>query len=244
MNSQMHTPLPVCGLRVVVLEDDDVLREYYLLPGLRRYGFLTIGLGDAASLMQHLRANVIDILVLDLGLPDMDGHAVAAMVRASLPSVGIVMLTARNDLASRLRGLSEGADCYLTKPIELELLATSLYSVARRILAAPAAVRCWQLDKGAWRLVSPGGATIPLTGTERRLLDRMMQECGQLVKREELISAIAADAFEFSSHRLDGIIYRLRRKTASICKESLPLVSVHAEGFIFYDNLGSEHCVY
>lgn len=240
MNSQAHTSRSAWDLRVVVLEDDDVLREHFLLPGLRRYGFQVTGMADAASLVQHLRANIMDILVLDLGLPDQDGYAVAAMVRSSLPSAGIVMLTARNDLASQVRGLSEGADYYLTKPVELELLATSLHSLARRIRAVPPPARCWQLDKGAWRLLSPSGAAVPLTSTERRLLDRMMQECGQLVRREELISTVAIDAFEFSNHRLDGVIYRLRRKTASICREPLPLVSVHAEGFVFYDNAAGE----
>ena len=224
------------ALRVVLLEDDAVLRERILLPGLLHFGFSAHGLATAAQLHEHLHTHPVDIVVLDVGLPDGDGFAIAGGIRAARPNIGIVMLTGRSETPDRVRGLSQGADAYLSKPVEIDLLAATLHSLARRLLATPrAAPRRWHLDSNGWCLVSPAGGSTALTRTERRVVDRLLQAPGELVTRDELIGALTSNVFDFDPHRLDSLIYRLRRKVADACGEALPLNAVHGEGYVMVD---------
>lgn len=224
------------ALRVVLLEDDAVLRERILLPGLAQFGFAVTGVATAAQLHDHLRAQPVDIVVLDVGLPDGDGFSIAGDIRAARPTLGIVMLTGRSDTPDRVRGLSQGADAYLAKPVEIDLLAATLHSLARRLLAVPApAPQRWHLDRDGWCLVSPAGGTVALTRIERRVVERLLQAAGHVVTREQLIGALTSNVFDFDPHRLDSLIYRLRRKVVDSCGDTLPLTAIHGEGYVFND---------
>lgn len=224
------------ALQVVLLEDDAMLRERILLPGLANFGFVATGLETAAQLQQHLQSHAADIVVLDVGLPDGDGFSVARELRMRFSAIGIVMLTGRGETPDRVRGLSEGADAYLSKPVEIELLAATLHSLARRLRnAPPPADRHWRLDGNGWCLVSPSGRTAALTRTERRVVERLTQLPGQLVTRDQLIASLTDNVYDFDSHRLDSLIYRLRRKVADNCGEALPLNAVHGEGYVLSD---------
>lgn len=225
------------ALRIALLEDDAALRDRILMPGLANYGFAVSGMETAAQLHAHLRAHSVDIVVLDVGLPDQDGFVVAREVRAAFPGIGIVMLTGRGETPDRVRGLSEGADAYLAKPVEIELFAATLHSLARRLRGVPGspAIRRWHLDTNGWCLVSPSGRTVALSKTERRVVDRLTTIPGQLVTRDEMIAALTDNVFDFDPHRLDSLISRLRRKVADTCGEPLPLVAVHGEGYVLND---------
>lgn len=225
------------ALRIALLEDDAMLRERILLPGLANFGFVATGTDTAAALHHHLNTQIVDMVVLDVGLPDQDGFTVARNIRATYPEIGIVMLTGRSDMLDRVRGLSEGADAYLSKPVEIELLAATLHSLARRLHDArpQAARKHWQLDANGWCLVSPSGRTVALTRTERRVIDCLTKVPGKLVTRDELIAALTDNVYDFDTHRLDSLIYRLRRKVADTCGEALPLVAVHGEGYVLND---------
>lgn len=224
------------ALRVVLIEDDAVLRERILLPGLANFGFAVTGLSTAAQLHEHLRARPVDIVVLDVGLPDGDGFAIAGEIRMARPTLGIVMLTGRGDTHDRVRGLCQGADAYLAKPVEIDLLAATLHSLARRLVPAPAQVSAhWHLERDGWCLVSPTGGTVALTRTERRVVERLLQTPGHVVTREQLIGALTSNVFDFDPHRLDSLIYRLRRKVAGLCGDPLPLTAIHGEGYVFTD---------
>jgi DNA-binding response OmpR family regulator len=224
-------------LRIALLEDDAVLRERILLPGLANYGFAVTGMETAASLREQLGIRGFDIVVLDVGLPDADGFDVARELRAGFPGMGIVMLTGRGETPDRVRGLSQGADAYLGKPIEIDLLAATLHSLARRVrgtVTASTPTR-WHLDGNGWCLVSPSGRTAALTKTERRVVEVLIDKAGQLVSREALIAALTSNIHDFDPHRLDSLIYRLRRKVADDCGEPLPLTAVHGEGYVLND---------
>lgn len=224
-------------LRIALLEDDAMLRERILVPGLANFGFAVVGTDTAAALHHHLNTHTVDMVVLDVGLPDQDGFTVARNVRATYPEIGIVMLTGRGATPDRVRGLSEGADAYLSKPVEIELLAATLHSLSRRLRDLPvqAVPRHWHLDANGWCLISPSGRTVALTKTERRVVDRLTTIPGQLVTRDELIAALTDNVYDFDAHRLDSLIYRLRRKVTDTCGESLPLVAVHGEGYVLND---------
>jgi DNA-binding response OmpR family regulator len=226
---------PDTALRIVLIEDDALLRDRILLPGLANYGFAVDGLETAAELERHLLARVTDIVVLDVGLPDADGFEVARGLRQRFADIGIVMLTGRGETPDRVRGLSQGADAYLSKPVEIELLAATLHTLARRVHRAPpvAAVQAWRLDAHGWCLLTPVGESIALTKTERRLLQPLVAAGGNVVVRETLIAALTDNVHDFDPHRIDSMIHRLRRKVADACGAQLPLLAVHGEGYVF-----------
>ena len=229
------TPSPdaTSGLRIALLEDDAALRDRILLPGLSNFGFVATGMATAVDLHDRMQSTTFDIVVLDVGLPDADGFVLAGELRAGFPDIGIVMLTGRGETPDRVRGLSQGADAYLSKPVEIELLAATLHSLSRRLQSTPASAlaRHWHLDADGWCLVSPKGCAIALTKAERRVMGRLTHAPGQLVTREELIAALTDNVHDFDPHRLDSLIHRLRRKIAE-CGETLPLTAVHGEGYV------------
>lgn len=217
-----------------MLEDDGELLRDILVPGLTEYGFEVTGVGTAAALYEALRAQDVDVVVLDVGLPDADGFSVAQAVRAMLPGIGIVMLTGHGEASDQVRGLNQGADAYLVKPAHVELLAATVRSLLRRLhgRVAPDAERRWQYDSSDWCMVSPMGRTVPLTRTEQRLVSCLAEARGRLVTREQLISAVADNVYDFDPHRIDTAIHRLRRKVMERCGEQLPLNSVHGKGYV------------
>lgn len=236
----MSAVLDDVALRVALLEDDLLLRDRVLMPRLAEYGFAMTGLETAAQLHAHLTDHCPQIVVLDVGLPDADGFDVARILRCRHPQMGIVMLTGRGGTPDRVRGLSEGADAYLAKPVEIDLLAATLHSLARRISGisppasapTPASSGAWHLDGGGWRLVAPDGHATALTRSERRVLERLIRQPCELVSREALIATLTEDVFGFDMHRLDSLVHRLRRKVADSCGQALPLVAVHGEGYV------------
>lgn len=226
------TPITIAPglLRVLLVEDDPEIRDEILIPGLRNYGIDAIGADCAATADRLLCENTFDIVVLDVGLPDESGFSVARRLRAG-SSTGIVMLTGRAENPDRVRGLSEGADAYLTKPVALDVLVATLRSLGRRLLAAPPP-QTWQLTADDWCLLSPGGTSIALTQPERRILVRLMAGDGEPVSREVLIAMLTEDIFDFDPHRLEMIVYRLRCKVAESCDETLPLRAVRGSGYV------------
>ncbi|MFC5594273.1 response regulator transcription factor [Lysobacter niastensis] len=151
-----------------------------------------------------------------------------------MPGIGIIMLTGHGATSDQVRGLSQGADAYLVKPAQVELLAATVHSLMRRLkgLAPPRASKQWQFEINDWSIVSPMGCAIPLTNTEQRVMTRLVSRLGQLVTRDQLVSAVADNVHDFDPHRIEMVIHRLRRKVQSRCGEPLPLTSVHGKGYV------------
>ncbi|WP_267226275.1 response regulator transcription factor [Dyella silvae] len=220
-------------LHVLLVEDDQVLRDDVLVPQLRRFGFDVSAVGSAAALDALIPSRRPEVVVLDVGLPDADGFELARRLRAQMSDVGIVMLTGRNATADRIRGLNEGADTYLTKPIDVDLLAATLYSLVRRLrTAAPAPQGRWRLDAGGWCLLSPTGGVVALTKTEGRILAKLFEKSNDVTSREELIEVLTSNIYDFDPHRLDSLIHRLRKKVQQLLGIPLPLSAVHGEGYV------------
>lgn len=230
------------ALRVAVLEDDPELRDAILLPGLRDFGFEVTAAGTAAELYRHMVKQTFDMVVLDIGLPDEDGLSVVRHLQ-ELPDLGIVMLTGNHSRNDRVRALREGADAYLAKPADIEVLAATLHSLSRRIRKrtapevafekpADASAR-WHLDTDGWCLVSPRGEVIALSAPERGLLSSLIAAAGAPVDREALIALVTKDVYNFDPHRLDMLIHRLRRKISKCTSEAVPLLTARGSGYVF-----------
>ncbi|MEO7062326.1 MAG: response regulator transcription factor [Dokdonella sp.] len=215
--------------RVVLVEDDAVLRDDILVPGLQEAGFKVTAAGSAAQLYECLRGGPFDIVVLDVGLPDGDGFEVARHVR-SMSSVGIVLLTGRGSDVDRVQGLGAGADIYLAKPIEVDVLAATLRSLARRVQPAP--TRTWRIGTDGWHLYAPDGTSIELSGPERVALRLLFASAGTPVRRDELITALSDNATDFDPHRLEMMVHRLRGKTAAAVDTVFPLRTVRGKGYV------------
>jgi DNA-binding response OmpR family regulator len=224
------------AMHVLVLEDDDLLRDRVLVPRLRQFGFDVVAIGQAADLPAQLSRRRPDIVLLDVGLPDADGFDVTRRLRHDISGIGIVMLTGRGRKTDRVRGLSEGADAYLAKPIDMDVLGATLFSLARRLCSASTLpeplTRGWRLGADGWCLISPAGGTAALTKTEGRLMDKFLKNINRVISREELIALFTADAYDFDPHRLDSLIHRLRKKVLTVLGEPLPLNAVHREGYV------------
>lgn len=221
-------------LKVAVLEDDAELREQILVPELRNAGFDVEGYAASGELFAAMPTRVFDLLVLDIGLPDVDGFTVAQRLREEWP-IGIVVLTGRRAAADQIRGLTEAADSWLVKPIDVDVLAATLHSLARRMrmpLRADDAPARWRLSPEGWRLHGPDGRGLALNHLERRLLGRLFETPEQVVPHGELIHALVNSAEDIDMHRLEMLIHRLRRKVAAELGRPLPLRSVRSQGYL------------
>lgn len=226
------------SIRVAVLEDDEALREEILLPALSDYGFNTQGVASAAELYRYMLSHHFDMVVLDIGLPGEDGLTVARHLR-SMSDIGIVMLTGSTDRQHQIQALHGGADGYLIKPVDLDVLAAALHSLARRMTPFPhgivadlAPISRWRLEAGGWRLISPRGTIVALTAIEQCVLITLTSASNEPVLRESLIQALNHSRYDCDPHRLEMIIHRLRRKVLSQTNEMLPLLTVRSKGYM------------
>lgn len=226
----------LAGLRVAVVEDDPELRGM-LVSELADRRALPVGLDSSEALYRHLVANPCDIVVLDLMLPGEDGYAAAAHLRQASP-VGIVMLTGRGAPRDVARGLTEGADLYLVKPVDMEVLAAGLLTLRRRLQAAAAPVPAapeaprWRMEAAGWRLRAPDGACLELAAAERAFLRALFAAPGQPVDRDVLIAAITDTPWDFDPHRLEMLVHRLRARVRRVTGMALPVRALRGVGYL------------
>jgi len=211
------------------------------MPGLRYFGFEVTGAGSAAELYRHMLSRHFDMVVLDIGLPNEDGLTVVKHLR-EVSSLGIVMLTGNTSVEDHLSALTRGADAFLNKPVNIEVLAATLHGVARRLAAGPntdnhmvpvGGSGRWRLDTDDWCLVTPSGRVLPLTAPERCILRVLMAVRSEPVSRERLIGALTCDIHEFDPHRLEMMVHRLRRKAQDAASQPLPLLTLRGVGYLF-----------
>lgn len=208
---------------LLIVEDDELLRDG-LSAQLMQAGHRITLAEDGHVALERLRNETFDGVVLDLGLPRVDGLAVLRGLRERLPALPVLVLTARDGVEDRVAGLNAGADDYLTKPFSLEELQARLQALLRRAnlpaaTAAPAglsggvAVRLEAHPPRLW----VGDEAVDLTLREWTLLDLLMRNSGQVVSREDVLAAWQAEPGDTSgvaSNALEVYVHRLRRKLA------------------------------
>jgi two-component system phosphate regulon response regulator PhoB len=180
---------------------------------LRHAGYAVIVARDGLEALRHVGASHPDLVVLDLGLPGVDGLEVARTIRAS-SSLPIIMVTARVAEGDRLTGLDSGADDYMTKPFSPRELVARVGAVLRRVRPALAGE---QLTYGDIEMDTVGhkvrrsGEVVPLGPTEFRLLKHFLEHPGWVFSRERLLDAVWGHDSDIESRTVDVHIRRLRK---------------------------------
>lgn len=200
-------------MRVLVVEDDPTLRAQ-LRAGLEEAGY-AVDVADNGQDAQHLgETEPFDAVVLDLGLPVLDGLTVLKHWREAGLAVPVLILTARDGWHEKVAGIDAGADDYLAKPFHMEELLARVRALIRRAqgLASPM-LQCGALtlDTRSGR-VTLNGQPVHLTSHEYRLLSYLMHRPGSVVSRTELTEHLYAQDFDRDSNTIEVFVARLRRK--------------------------------
>ena len=225
---------------VFVIDDDARLRDdlvdYLVADGYEAMGF--------ASYEQFLPASRLiqpALVVLDLGLPGLDGLDVCPLLRTLWPELGVVMLTSRSGVEQQEAGMLAGADAYLSKTASLALVEATVASVLRRLKPAPqpnlegqeTAGPDWTMLEEELKIVSPQGVATVLTVNEYSLVQALVQARGDSVPRETLLKLTGKVDTPNNRRNLDAIISRIRAKARRSTQSDLPLRSSYANGYAF-----------
>ena len=196
--------------RILVVEDSEAIREM-VVEALDTAGYVAEGLVDGATIEASLDGYRPDLVVLDVMLPGRDGFTLMDVVR-DWGEVGVIMLTARDGLPDRVRGLDGGADDYVVKPFELAELVSRVGAVLRRRGRLPATVTVGDLlvDRGAG-VAARAGHPLDLTATELRLLDFLLDQRGRTVSAGQILNAVWGYA-SYDDNLVHVHISSLRRK--------------------------------
>jgi two-component system OmpR family response regulator len=224
--------------RVIVVDDDEDIRD--LIAGqLAQEQYEVLSAGSLTELHAAMATRAIDLIVLDLNLPDGDGLSLCRELRAQGSGVQIIMVTARGSAIDRVLGLELGADDYLTKPFEPRELLVRIRNLLRRVRSDDVARQksariarfgSWRLDLFQRRLIAGDERLIMLSSAEFRLLSRFIEEPNVVLSREELVpERRATAAFDRS---IDLQVSRLRQKLADSPGGEGLILTVRGEGYV------------
>lgn len=203
-------------MRVLLAEDDPLLGDG-LRAGLRQLGFQVDWVRDGEAAERELRAQAYAAAVLDLGLPRKDGLDVLATIRQARIATPVLVLTARDTVPERIRGLDLGADDYVVKPVDLDELAARLRALVRR--AHGQTQECLHVQdvtlEPAARTVHQGGIPVALSTREFDLLHALMLNTERVLSREQLEQHLYSWGREVDSNAIEVHIHNLRRKLGS-----------------------------
>jgi two-component system OmpR family response regulator len=203
----------IARVRVLVVEDD-VRMAAALRRGLRAEGVVADVAMDGGEALRRVRPGEFDVVVLDVMLPDVDGFEACRRLRTAGVWVPIIMLTARDAVEDRVRGLDAGADDYLTKPFSLAELLARLRALARRGPAErPPVLQVGELRLDpATREVWRGDVDIELSAREFTLLETFMRRPGQVLSHTQLLDAAWDLGYEHRSNVVEVYVRYLREK--------------------------------
>jgi DNA-binding response OmpR family regulator len=199
--------------RILIAEDEPALASF-LQKGLRASGYTTFVAGDGAMASSMARDGKFDLVILDLGLPDLDGSIVLRDLRAAGQRLPVIVLTARDDLSDKVAALEGGADDYITKPFRFEeLLARIRVRLREEGTAEQTVITAGQIAIDLrTRRVRVGNKLVELTAREFAMLEVLMRHRGQVLAREQLLSHVWGYGHDPGSNVVDVYVGYLRRK--------------------------------
>jgi DNA-binding response OmpR family regulator len=220
-------------MRLLLIEDEPAIVRY-LERGLREEGHQIQVAVSGEDGVHIALGDDIDLVIVDIGLPGIDGHAVLSAIRDRKPAMPALMLTARDDVESKVRALDAGADDYVVKPFAFAELAARIRALSRRGDQRSAAVvelgdlRLDLLERRAFR----GGRGVELSNREFTLLAHLVHHSGQVLSRTQLLEAVWGYDFDPGSNVVDVYVRYLRRKLDEPGRSSL-IEAVRGVGYRF-----------
>ena len=225
---------------ILIVDDDPEIRRL-LVDYLARNGFEAFAARDGREMWLALDHHAIDLVVLDLMLPDTDGLTLCRDLRAK-SSLPVLMLTARGEETDRIIGIEMGADDYLVKPFNPRELLARIKSILRRTRALPPNLRPeparymrfsgWTLDTASRLLTAPDGVATPLSGGEYRLLRILLDHPNRVLNRDQLTELIHGREAEAYDRAIDVQISRLRQRLRDDSREPALIKTVRGEGYV------------
>jgi two-component system response regulator QseB len=210
-----YAPFATLGafVHILLIEDDPLLGKA-IQRALEQLAYTLTWVRDGREAMAAVNDPSVDLILLDLGLPNRDGFEILTEARGRRLRTPIIVMTARDDLESRIRGLDAGADDYMVKPFHLDELAARIRSTARRangmadnrIEVGPLVLNAAAVE------VSYQGRKVELSRREFALLQYLMERAGRVVRREQLESSLYGWDNDVGSGALDVLVHGLRRK--------------------------------
>lgn len=197
---------------ILIVEDQKNLQKYlkdYLIDS----GYVTLTAGDGISALETIKKTPPDLVLLDLGLPNMDGESVCREIKKNWPGMRVIILTAKNDSADIVNGLNLGADDYMTKPFRLEELLARIKARLRHDFKNSPLKTIGDLELNEeTHEVKRKGKTIELTATEFKLLNFLLSNPGKVLTREMILNKIWLMSPDIESRSVDVYIGYLRKK--------------------------------
>ena len=219
---------------ILLVEDDSSVRQSATMV-LERSGFEVTAVGDGKEALDLLTRQRVDLVLLDVMLPVMDGFEVCREIRRT-SRLPVVMLTARTDTMDVVVGLELGADDYVTKPFEGRELVARVRAVLRRAAAEPDSpliqIRDLEIDAAAHR-ASRRGEALELTATEFRLLVVLARNAGNVLTREVLLERVWGYDYLGDSRLVDMAVKRLRDKLCDDPKDPCHIATIRGVGYRF-----------
>jgi DNA-binding response OmpR family regulator len=223
---------------ILVVDDEpkivELARDY-----LEHAGFAVVSAFDGSEALTRARTDAPDLIVLDLGLPKLDGLDVARALRRN-SNVPIVILSGRSDETDKLVGLELGADDYVTKPFSPKELVARVRAVLRRIerpVPPSDIIRASDVTLDVPRMrVRAADRDVELTATEFQLLAALAREPGRVFTRSQLLDAVHGVAFESYERAIDAHVKNIRRKLESEPRDPRYVQTVHGVGYRFRDD--------
>lgn len=209
-------------MRILLVEDDSRIANF-VAKGLREQSYAVDVATNGQDALYQASINTYDLIVLDILIPGPDGFEVCRQIRKSGLRMPILMLTAKDAVDDRIRGLDSGADDYLTKPFVFGELLARLRALLRRsgeLRPAKIVVDDLVVDTAA-QTASRGGSPIELTTKEYALLEYLARNAGRVVGREEISEHVWDESFDPFSNLIEVYVNRLRRKVDSASAKPL-----------------------
>ena len=221
------------GMRILVIEDEPAVARM-VERGLTAHGHQVLIAETGEDGLLFVRSEPIDLVLLDILLPGRDGHEVLTDIRRLRSDLPVIMLTARDDLDSKVTALDSGADDYITKPFAFEELLARVRALTRRADQKQASsieigdLRIDLLSHRVWR----GDQQVELSRREFALLEYFARNPGRLLSRQQILSAVWEYDFEGESNVVDVYVRYLRNKLDRVGEPSL-LTTVRGSGYHF-----------
>src|SRR4051812_42161261 len=200
-------------MRILLTEDDAVLAEA-LQFALKQSGYAVDWVGNGAAADEALKHDHFGLLILDLGLPKLDGFEVLRRLRRHNATLPVLILSGREQAEEKVTGLDLGADDYLVKPFSLEELQARVRALLRRGhgSAAPQITYGELSFDSVQRIASVGGKMLALSAQETGVLEVLLSRFGRLVSKEQLVQQLYSAGHEVSLNAIEVYVHRLRKK--------------------------------